>query len=99
MTTWPGAPGDHGLLRHQHRLLRGAADAVEHVDPGAGAQKGVFGRGVDPYGITGEILARVAGRVLRGEHRATGVVSPAQAFEPEDLLASLADLGVSWGST
>ncbi|MEA2683860.1 MAG: hypothetical protein QOK05_2188 [Chloroflexota bacterium] len=66
------------------------------VDPGQGARKGVLGRGVDPYGITGEILARVARRVVRSEHRATGVVSPAQAFEPEDLLGSLADLGVSW---
>ncbi|MFN2465255.1 MAG: trans-acting enoyl reductase family protein [Candidatus Dormibacteria bacterium] len=66
------------------------------VDPDDGAQRGVYGRGVDPYGITGEILARVAGRVLRGEHRATGVVTPAQAFEPEELLASLADLGVAW---
>jgi len=65
------------------------------VDPG-GRQQGVYGHGVDPYGITGEILARVAGRVLRGEHRATGVVSPAEAFEPEQLLASLTDLGVHW---
>ena len=66
------------------------------VDPGSGRQ-GVYGHGVDPYGITGEILARVAGRVLRGEHRATGVVSPSEAFEPEELLASLTDLGVQWG--
>ena len=66
------------------------------VDPGDGRRQGVYGHGTDPYGITGEILARVAGRVLRGEHRATGVVSPAQAFEPEELLGSLADLGVEW---
>ena len=66
------------------------------VDPGVGPQRGVYGRGVDPYGLTGEILARVAGRVLRGEHRATGVVSPAEAFDPEELLASLSDLGVNW---
>jgi short subunit dehydrogenase-like uncharacterized protein len=66
------------------------------VDPGRGPRRGIQGRGIDPYGITGEILARVAGRVLRGEHRATGVVSPAQAFDPQELLGSLSDLGVSW---
>ncbi|MGI8607612.1 MAG: saccharopine dehydrogenase family protein [Candidatus Dormibacteria bacterium] len=67
------------------------------VDPGDGRQKGVWGSGVDPYGITGEILARVAARILRGQYRATGVVSPAEAFEPEELLASFTDLGVRWG--
>lgn len=67
------------------------------VDPGRGPKKGIVGRGTDPYGITGEILARVAGQILRGEHRATGVVSPAQAFDPEELLGSLSDLGVRWG--
>ena len=67
------------------------------VDPGTGAQKGVWGRGVDPYGITGEIIARVASMVVRGQHRATGVVSPSEAFEAEGLLASLTDLGVHWG--
>jgi short subunit dehydrogenase-like uncharacterized protein len=66
------------------------------VDPGGGRRRGVWGRGVDPYGITGEILARVASRIVRGQYRATGVVSPAEAFEPEELLASLADLGVQW---
>lgn len=66
------------------------------VDPGSGERRGVFAKGVDPYGLTGEILARVTARILRGEHRATGVVSPAQAFAPEELLGSLNDLGVHW---
>jgi len=85
----PEGPGEEQRAAQEWLIL------VE-VDPGHAPRKGVYGRGVDPYGITGEILARIAARVLRGEHRATGVVSPAQAFEPEDLLASLSDLGVSW---
>ncbi|GAC1329589.1 MAG: hypothetical protein NVSMB17_06090 [Candidatus Dormibacteria bacterium] len=66
------------------------------VDPGRGGQAGVYATGTDPYGITGAILARVAGRLIRGEHRATGVVSPSEAFEPVELLDSLSDLGVRW---
>ncbi|HEV1997001.1 MAG TPA: saccharopine dehydrogenase NADP-binding domain-containing protein [Candidatus Dormibacteraeota bacterium] len=85
----PEGPGEEQRAAQQWVIL------VE-VDPGSGRQKGVWGRGVDPYGITGEIIARVASRVLRGQHRATGVVSPAEAFEPEELLASLTDLGVHW---
>jgi short subunit dehydrogenase-like uncharacterized protein len=85
----PEGPGDEQRAAQEWVIL------VE-VDPGSGRRKGVWGRGVDPYGITGEILARVASRVLRGQHRATGVVSPAEAFEPEELLASLVDLGVHW---
>jgi short subunit dehydrogenase-like uncharacterized protein len=93
------------LDRATERLPEGPTDAqraaqtfmiLVEVDPGLGAPRGVYGAGVDPYGITGEILARVAQRVLRGEHRATGVLSPAEAFEPEALLDSLRDLGVHW---
>ncbi|MFN2463666.1 MAG: hypothetical protein ABR573_07175 [Candidatus Dormibacteria bacterium] len=69
------------------------------VDPGRGGREGIYATGTDPYGLTGEILARVAGRVLRGEHRATGVVAPAEAFEPAELLASISDLGVEVART
>jgi short subunit dehydrogenase-like uncharacterized protein len=85
----PEGPGEGRRARQEWVIL------VE-VDPGRGRQRGVYARGVDPYGVTAEILARVAARVLRGRHRATGVVSPAQAFEPEELLGSLADLGIEW---
>lgn len=65
------------------------------VDPER-ARSGVVVRGVDPYGLTGEILARGAARVLSGRTLASGVVAPSEAFEAESMLDSLADLGVSW---
>jgi short subunit dehydrogenase-like uncharacterized protein len=65
------------------------------VDPGAG-RSGVVVRGVDPYGLTGEILARAAARVVSGQAQASGVLAPSEAFEPGAMLDSLADLGVSW---
>ena len=65
------------------------------ADPG-GPQRGVVVTGADPYGLTGEILARCAARLSRGEHRVSGVLAPSEAFEPGELLDSLADLGVAW---
>jgi len=66
------------------------------VDPGLGGGHGIAVRGTDPYGLTGELLARCARLLLRGENQAAGVLSPSEAFPPGPLLDSLADLGVSW---
>ncbi|HEY1013497.1 MAG TPA: saccharopine dehydrogenase NADP-binding domain-containing protein [Herpetosiphonaceae bacterium] len=41
----------------------------------------------DPYGLTARIAVDLAERLLRGEQRASGVVSAAEAFEPGELLA------------
>jgi short subunit dehydrogenase-like uncharacterized protein len=66
------------------------------VDHGGSKGSGVVARGRDPYGLTAEILARSAARVVAGKTRASGVLAPSEAFEPADVLDSLADLGVSW---
>ena len=66
------------------------------TDPGNGKQTGVVVRGRDPYGLTGELLARGAARVIAGKTQASGVLAPSEAFAPADMLDSLADLGVSW---
>ena len=66
------------------------------VDPAAGGGHGIAVHGTDPYGLTGEILARCARLLLRGENQAAGVLAPSEAFPAGALLDSLADLGVSW---
>lgn len=66
------------------------------VDPGTRKRSGVVVRGHDPYGLTGEILARGAARATSGRLLGSGVLAPSEAFEPAEMLDSLADLGVSW---
>ncbi|HEV3231734.1 MAG TPA: saccharopine dehydrogenase NADP-binding domain-containing protein [Candidatus Dormibacteraeota bacterium] len=67
---------------------------IDALARGGGKTAGVSVRGADPYGLTGEILARTAARLARGEQVAAGVLAPSEAFEPEGTLAALADLGV-----
>jgi short subunit dehydrogenase-like uncharacterized protein len=54
----------------------------------------IFVQGTDPYGLTAELLAGTAERLLRGEMRAVGVVGPSEAFDPHEYMATLAGLGV-----
>jgi short subunit dehydrogenase-like uncharacterized protein len=85
----PEGPGPQRRARQRWMIL------VE-VDPDDDGRRRIVVDGVDPYGLTGEILARTAARLLAGKQRAAGVLSPAQAFDPVETLDSLADLGVSW---
>jgi short subunit dehydrogenase-like uncharacterized protein len=66
------------------------------VDPDDAGQRRLAVSGVDPYGLTGEVLARTAAKLVAGKQRAAGVLSPAQAFDPAETLDSMADLGISW---
>ena len=50
-------------------------------------------RGNSPYAQTGVLGAEAARRVLRGQLKATGFVSPAQAFGARNLLAAQAEEG------
>jgi hypothetical protein len=50
-------------------------------------------RGNSPYAQTGVLGAEAARRVLRGQLREMGFVSPAKAFGARSLLASLAEEG------
>lgn len=66
------------------------------VDPDDAGKRRLAVTGVDPYGLTGETLARTAAKLVAGKQKAAGVLSPAQAFDPAETLDSMADLGVSW---
>ncbi|MEA2646430.1 MAG: hypothetical protein QOE92_1513 [Chloroflexota bacterium] len=66
------------------------------VDPGTRKGSSLVVRGADPYGLTGEILARGASRVLAGKTLDSGVLAPSEAFAAGEMLDSLADVGVSW---
>jgi len=57
--------------------------------------RGVVASGVDPYGITGTIVALGAKLLLDGAPRATGVISTNQAFGAERFLRQLEPFGVS----
>ena len=66
------------------------------VDPRTRKASSLVVRGVDPYGLTGEILARGTARVLNGKTLDSGVLAPSEAFDAAEMLDSLADFGVSW---
>ncbi|WP_433269542.1 saccharopine dehydrogenase NADP-binding domain-containing protein [Actinosynnema sp. CS-041913] len=51
--------------------------------------------GTDPYGTTAVVAAEAARRLAAGAVE-SGVLAPAQAFDPVDFLDSLAPHGVSW---
>ena len=53
-------------------------------------------RGRDVYGLTARALVWAAERFAAGEHRGTGALGPAAAFDPEEMLGALADFGVEW---
>jgi short subunit dehydrogenase-like uncharacterized protein len=78
------------------RRARQAWMILVEVDPEENGRRRLVITGTDPYGLTGEVLARTAGRLAAGKHRASGVLSPAEAFDPEETLDSMAELGVAW---
>lgn len=47
--------------------------------------------GSDPYGITAEVLALAVERLLEGDPRSLGIVTPSEAFEPESSLGAIAE--------
>jgi len=53
-------------------------------------------RGRDPYGLTAAICRQGASLLLNGGRRATGVLSPAMAFDPRRFLDGLASEGVAY---
>lgn len=53
-------------------------------------------RGSDVYGLTAATAVEGAARLLAGEGRGTGVLSPATAFDPAAFLDALAPHGVSY---
>src|SRR3979409_1737612 len=83
----PEGPGPERRARQRWMIL------VE-VDPEDDGRRRIVVEGVDPYGLTGEVLARTAAGLVAGKQRGSGVLSPAQAFDPAETLQSLADLGV-----
>lgn len=57
------------------------------------ASVSVILRGNSPYAQTGVLGAEAARRILRGQLKATGFVSPSQAFGARNLLGALAEEG------
>jgi len=52
--------------------------------------------GYDAYGTTAAVAAIGAEWLLAGRATRTGVMTPAQAFDPRALLDALAPAGLSW---
>jgi len=74
---------------------RGAARFTIVCDARAGSRtrRGVL-RGSDVYGLTAAILAEAATRMARPGYDRSGALAPAQAFDPESFLTTLAPFGV-----
>jgi short subunit dehydrogenase-like uncharacterized protein len=85
----PEGPNEEQRARQEWMIL------VE-VDPEDRGRRRLIVTGHDLYGLTGEILARTAARLVAGKQKAAGVLSPAQAFDPQETFDSMADLGVAW---
>ena len=99
------APVRAGIRRLVQRLPEGPTPEqrarqywviLVEVDPDEPGRRRLAVTGVDPYGLTGEVLARTASRLVAGKQMAAGVLAPSQAFDPAETLDSMADLGVSW---
>jgi len=57
-------------------------------------------RGNSPYIQTGIFAAEACKRILLGQHRGSGAISPAQAFGARELMASIAEGGyLTWTAT
>jgi short subunit dehydrogenase-like uncharacterized protein len=57
-------------------------------------------RGNSPYLQTGRLAAEACQRILLGEQRGEGAISPTQAFGARELIASIAEHGyLTWEST
>jgi short subunit dehydrogenase-like uncharacterized protein len=67
---------------------------IDAVSADGGAGRGVV-QGTDTYGTTAVIAAEAAHRLV-SDKAPSGVVAPAQAFEPAGFLDTLAAAGVSW---
>lgn len=76
--------------------LAGPARFAVQVEARRGArERNWTARGRDPYGLTGDIAAYVAGRLLSADFAGRGVLAPAQALAPEAFLEWLAGRGVA----
>lgn len=66
-------------------------DATDHH----GLQTRGMIRGTDTYGTTAVVAVEAARRLATG-NAAAGVLTPAQAFDPADFLATLSEHGLDW---
>jgi short subunit dehydrogenase-like uncharacterized protein len=53
-------------------------------------------RGMDPYGLTAEIIVHAARRLVEGSVERRGFLAPAQLFDPREFLSHA---GAEWGVT
>ena len=65
--------------------------------PSGATVRGVV-RGRDVYGLTARALVWAAQRISGDRVDGAGALGPAAAFDPEEMLAALADFGVTWES-
>ena len=76
--------------------LAGPARFAVQVEARRGGRERVWtARGQDPYALTGDIAAYVAGQLLSADFAGRGVLAPAQALEPEAFLEWLTGRGVA----
>jgi hypothetical protein len=52
--------------------------------------------GRDPYGITAMLAAKAAIRMYEPTWSEAGVLAPAQAFPPREVLDAVAEFDVQW---
>jgi short subunit dehydrogenase-like uncharacterized protein len=69
---------------------------VDVTGPDGRTTRGVV-RGPDTYGSTAVIAVEAARRLAAGDDAVPGVLAPAQAFDPADFLAFLAERGITAG--
>jgi len=75
---------------------RGSRFLIECVARGSAGERRGRIRGSDVYGLTAFGIVEGALRTAAPGFDRSGGLSPAQAFDPDDLLGSLGEFGVSW---
>lgn len=69
---------------------------VRGVREGRARHERLMITGRDPYGITAAVAASAALRMQQPAFSRAGVLTPAQAFSPEEVLGDAADFEVEW---
>ncbi len=89
-----GTEGPEESVRAQDTFL--ISFAIRGVKEGRARHERALLTGRDPYGITAVLAARAACRMSEESWDRSGVLAPAQAFRPADVLADAAEFDVEW---
>jgi short subunit dehydrogenase-like uncharacterized protein len=86
-----GESGPEAASREQSRFAVWARATAP-----SGQQRTMVMTGMDPYGLTAVLATELSLQAAAPDFAARGVLTPTQAFDPQRMLATMAQQGVRW---